>query len=72
MKVRARVLCNAQVIEQTGLELVVINDTTLKEWCKDREPRDIESMILQGLPDTPTTRRIVWESMPPPKEKPAR
>ena len=71
MKVRARVLCSAQVIEQTGLELVVINETTLKEWYKDRERRDIETMILQGLPDAPITRRIASESLPPPKEKPA-
>ena len=70
MKVRARLLCSSKVLANTGLELVVINETSLKEWYKDRERRDIETMILQGVPDPPITRRIASESLPPPKEKP--
>ena len=59
------------MLANTGLELVVINETSIKEWYKDRERRDIETMILHGVPDPPITRRIASESLPPPKEKPA-
>ena len=71
MKVRARILNSAMLLEGTGLQLMVINETTLKVWYKGRERVDIETMLLQGQ-ETPITMRIAQVPLPPPRLRPTK
>lgn len=55
--IRQLVVSNALVMQQTNMQLVMVNQTTLTQWHNKRQKRQEVSVLLQGtnLPEPPST-----------------
>ncbi|XP_056880780.1 uncharacterized protein LOC130521167 [Takifugu flavidus] len=68
-KIRQLVLCNGTLMEQTTLQLVVVNQTTLMQWYNQRLKGQEVSVLLQGV-QLPVTRPVAADPLPCAKTKP--
>eukprot|EP00111_Clytia_hemisphaerica_P014391 TCONS_00042394-protein len=70
-KIRACVLNSQYLVNNTRMQLPIINEKSLSFWYKDREPQDITTLLLQGQDEAPVTRRFASEPLPPPRAVPS-
>ncbi|XP_029688557.1 uncharacterized protein [Takifugu rubripes] len=68
-KIRQLVLCNGTLMQQTTLQLVVVNQTTLMQWYNQRLKGKEVSVLLQGV-QLPVARPVAADPLPFAKTKP--
>ncbi|XP_067281054.1 uncharacterized protein [Pseudorasbora parva] len=63
-KIRQLILSNGAIIQDTTLQLVEVNQTTLVQWHNGRVKKQDETLLLQGI-DLPDPLGVAAESLQP-------
>ncbi|KAJ8404579.1 hypothetical protein AAFF_G00334420 [Aldrovandia affinis] len=69
-KIRQLILANGSIIQDTTLQLMEVNHTTLIQWQNRRVKKQDTSLVLQGI-DLPSRLSVVAESLLPGNVSPA-
>lgn len=63
-KIRLLILSNGAIMQDTTLQLVEVNQTTLVQWHNGRVKKQDERLLLQGM-DLPDPHGVAAETLPP-------
>ncbi|TWW62873.1 hypothetical protein D4764_04G0015200 [Takifugu flavidus] len=63
-KIRQLVLCNGTLMQQTTLQLVVVNQTTLMQWYNQRLKGQEASVLLQAGPPLQSSTVLLQPQLP--------
>lgn len=63
-KIRQLILSNGAIMQDTTLQLVEVNQTTLVQWHNGRVKKQDERLLLQGI-DLPDPLGVAAEALPP-------